>query len=95
MNVVRKEDGSGHDLASSMDLHIRKGLCAGGTDRAGRSSSQVAVAWLSDKEGTGKQVTLKVSSQPTVEAMWPQPVLSSQELRESEAGPRFSALAVH
>lgn len=92
--MVRKEDGSGHDLAISMDPHIRKGLCAGGTDMAGRSSRQVAVACLSDKEGTGKQVTLKVNSHPT-KAMWPQPVLSSQELRESEAGPRFSALAVH
>lgn len=35
----------------------------------GQSSRQVAVAWMSDKEVAGKQVTLKVSFQPMVEAM--------------------------
>lgn len=35
----------------------------------GQSSRQMAVPWMSDKEVAGKQVTLKVSFQPMVEAM--------------------------
>lgn len=49
-------------LASSMG-QTYKGLGARGKDRAGRSSSEAATSrWPDNKEGTGKQVTLKVSS---------------------------------